>query len=109
MLSMWDGTVRVDRSYDACTVMRTLLPKGSAGECAGGWCGVTVPPALILHESTEHYTLQQILDAVIDCMVEINLDPCSNSREIPLPLQMRKFQPLRGFEDRNFSKLNSES
>lgn len=45
---------------------------------------MTVPPALVSHESTEHYTPQYIIDAVIACMGAINLDPCSNSREIPL-------------------------
>jgi hypothetical protein len=44
---------------------------------------VTVPPALLSHESTEHYTPQYILDAVIECMGAIDLDPCSNSQEIP--------------------------
>jgi len=44
---------------------------------------MTVPPALLSHESTEHYTPQYILDAVIVCMGAIDLDPCSNSREIP--------------------------
>ncbi len=44
---------------------------------------MVVPPALLSHESTEHYTLQYILDAVIACMGEIDLDPCSSSREIP--------------------------
>jgi hypothetical protein len=43
---------------------------------------VTVPPALLSHESTEHYTPQYILDAVIACMDTIDLDPCSNCREI---------------------------
>ena len=44
---------------------------------------MTVPPALLSHESTEHYTPQYILDAVIACMGAIDLDPCSNSTEIP--------------------------
>lgn len=44
---------------------------------------MTVPPALLSHESTERYTPQYILDAVIACMSAINLDPCSNSRERP--------------------------
>jgi hypothetical protein len=44
---------------------------------------VVVPSALLSHESTEHYTPQYILDAVIACMGAIDLDPCSNSREIP--------------------------
>jgi len=44
---------------------------------------VTVPPALLSHESTEHYTPQYILDAVIACLGAIDLDPASNSREIP--------------------------
>ena len=44
---------------------------------------MAVPPALLSHESTEHYTPQYVLDAVIACMGAIDLDPCSNSREIP--------------------------
>jgi hypothetical protein len=44
---------------------------------------VAVPPALLSHESTEHYTPQYVLDAVIACMGAIDLDPCSNSQEIP--------------------------
>ena len=44
---------------------------------------MTVPPALLSHASTEHYTPQYILDAVIACMGAIDLDPCSNSKEIP--------------------------
>ena len=44
---------------------------------------MTVPPALLSHESTEHYTPQYILDAVITCLGAIDLDPASNSREIP--------------------------
>jgi hypothetical protein len=44
---------------------------------------MTVPPALLSHESTEHYTSQYILDAVIAYMGAIDLDPCSNSKEIP--------------------------
>jgi len=44
---------------------------------------VTVPPALLSHESTEHYTPQYVLKAVIACMGAIDMDPASNSREIP--------------------------
>ena len=44
---------------------------------------MVVPPALLSHASTEHYTPQYILDAVIACMGAIDLDPASNSREIP--------------------------
>jgi hypothetical protein len=44
---------------------------------------MTVPAALLSHVSTEHYTPQYILDAVVACMDAIDLDPCSNSREIP--------------------------
>jgi hypothetical protein len=44
---------------------------------------ITVPPALLSHESTKYYTPQCILDAVIACMGAIDLDPCSNSQEIP--------------------------
>ena len=44
---------------------------------------MTVPQALLSHESTEHYTPQYILDAVIACMGAIDLDPASNSHEIP--------------------------
>ena len=36
---------------------------------------MTVPPALLSHDSTEHYTHQYILDAVIACMGAIDLDP----------------------------------
>jgi len=36
---------------------------------------MTVPPALLSHESTAHYTPQYILDAVIACMGAIDLDP----------------------------------
>ena len=43
---------------------------------------MTVPSALLSHESTEHYTPQYVLDAVIACMGAIDLNPCSNSREI---------------------------
>jgi len=44
---------------------------------------MTVPLALLSHESTEHYTPQYILEPVIACMGAIDIDPCSNSREIP--------------------------
>ena len=44
---------------------------------------MTVPPALLSHESTEHYTPQYIINVVITCMGAIDLDPCSNNREIP--------------------------
>jgi hypothetical protein len=44
---------------------------------------MTIPPALLSHDITEHYTPQYILDAVIACMGAIDLDPCSNNREIP--------------------------
>jgi len=44
---------------------------------------MTVPPALLSHESTEHYTPQYILDAVIVCMSAIDLDPPSNSHVNP--------------------------
>jgi hypothetical protein len=43
---------------------------------------MTVIPALLSHESMEHYTPQYILEAVIACMGAIDLDPCSNNREI---------------------------
>jgi hypothetical protein len=36
--------------------------------------------ALTVRESTEHYTPQYILDAVIAYMEAIDLDPCSNSQ-----------------------------
>jgi hypothetical protein len=42
-----------------------------------------IPNALLSHMSTEHYTPQYILDAVTVCMDAIDLDPCSNNREIP--------------------------
>jgi len=35
-----------------------------------------------LHKNTEHYTPQHILDAVFVGIEAIDLDPCSNSREI---------------------------
>lgn len=44
---------------------------------------MTVPLALLSHASTEHYTPPFILDAVIACMGAIDLDPASNSKEIP--------------------------
>ena len=56
--------------------------EGSASELTGGWVSVTVPPDLLSHESTDHYTPQYLFDAVIACMGVIDLDPCSNSREI---------------------------
>jgi phage N-6-adenine-methyltransferase len=34
-------------------------------------------------ETPEHYTPQNIIDAVIECMGEIDLDPCSNSKDNP--------------------------
>jgi len=43
---------------------------------------MTVPSSLLSHESTEHYTPQYILDAVIACMGAIDPDPASTSREI---------------------------
>jgi hypothetical protein len=42
-----------------------------------------VPPALLSHESTEHYPPPYILDAVIACRGAIDPYACSNSREIP--------------------------
>ena len=44
---------------------------------------MTVPPALLSYESTDYYTPHYILDAVITCMGAIDIDPASNSREIP--------------------------
>jgi hypothetical protein len=52
---------------------------------------MVVPPALLSHENTEHYTPQYILNAVITCMGAIDLDPCSNSREIPNVLAARHY------------------
>jgi hypothetical protein len=43
---------------------------------------MTVPPALRSHESTEHYTPQYILNAVITCVGAIDPDPASTRREI---------------------------
>jgi len=44
---------------------------------------MTVPSALLSHRSDEHLTPRFILDAVIDCLGGIDLDPCSNSRCCP--------------------------
>jgi hypothetical protein len=44
---------------------------------------MTVPPALLSHRSDEHLTPRYILDAVIECLGGIDLDPCSNSRTCP--------------------------
>jgi phage N-6-adenine-methyltransferase len=44
------------------------------------------PARLAVHFSSatpEHYTPREIIDAVIDCMGEITLDPCSNSHDAP--------------------------
>ena len=65
--------------------------EGSADECTEGWASVTVAPVLLSHESTEHYTPQYVLDAVIACMGAIDLDPRSNSKEIPNVLAARHF------------------
>ncbi len=62
--------------------MRALLWE-RIEEGGGGEGGVTVPPALLSHESTEHYPLHYFPDAVIACLGAIDLDPSSNSREIP--------------------------
>jgi hypothetical protein len=37
----------------------------------------------ITSKTDEHYTPKDILDAVVSCMGEIDLDPCSNSRKKP--------------------------
>ncbi len=44
---------------------------------------MTVPPALLSHESINYYTPPYIPDAVIACIGTIDFDPASNSREIP--------------------------
>jgi len=43
---------------------------------------VTVPPALLSHESTEHYTPKYILDAGIACIGAINLDLCNKQKHV---------------------------
>jgi hypothetical protein len=39
--------------------------------------------SLMSSASPEHYTPKYVLDAVIDCFGEIELDPCSNNKEHP--------------------------
>lgn len=44
------------------------------------------PSKMAVHFSSdtpEHYTPREIIDAVLDCFGEIDLDPCSNSKEQP--------------------------
>ena len=44
------------------------------------------PPKMAVHfssETPEHYTPRMVIDAVIECMGGIDLDPCSNSHESP--------------------------
>lgn len=44
------------------------------------------PSKMAVHyssETPEHYTPREIIDAVIDCMGVIDLDPCSNSHDAP--------------------------
>ncbi|MFA4859709.1 hypothetical protein [Methanoregula sp.] len=58
---------------------------------------MTVPPVLLSHESTEHCTPQYSPDAVIACMGTINLEPVSNSREIPdVPAARHSTTPANG-------------
>lgn len=43
-------------------------------------------PKMAVHfssETPEHYTPRAVIDAVIECMGGIDLDPCSNSHELP--------------------------
>lgn len=44
---------------------------------------MTVPSALLSHRSDEHLTPRFILDAVLECLGGIDLDPCSNSLSCP--------------------------
>ena len=44
---------------------------------------MTVPPALLSHETTDHYTPQYILDEVIACMGAIDLDPSQQQPRDP--------------------------
>jgi len=44
---------------------------------------MTVPSALLSHRTDEHLTPRYILDAVLECLGGIDLDPSSNSRCCP--------------------------
>ena len=69
-----------------------------------GGTSMTVPSALLSHRSDEHLTPRFILDAVIECLGGIDLDPCSNSLRCPNVPAARHFtreddglyQPLEG-------------
>lgn len=52
---------------------------------------MSVPPALLSDESTEHLTPEYIIDEVIAFRGMIDLDPCSNSKEIPNVLAARHY------------------
>jgi len=57
---------------------------------------VTVPPVLLSHGSTEHYTPQYNHDAMITCVGAFDPDACSNSREIPNVLAARHYTQDNG-------------
>ena len=81
------GPGRVSRSRDRMS--GSAKPAIQGRQCSRRrrdgcrWEPMTVPAALLSHASTEHYTPQYILDAVIACMEAIDLDPCSNSTGDP--------------------------
>jgi len=56
---------------------------------------VVVPSALLSHESTEHYTPQYILDAVITCMGAIDPDSGQHQLRDPQMCRQRDIIPLR--------------
>jgi hypothetical protein len=53
-----------------------------------------ITPRLAVHfssDSPEHYTPQVIIDATVDCLGAIDLDPCSNSHDHPTIPAQRHF------------------
>jgi hypothetical protein len=57
---------------------------------------MVVPPALLSHDSTDHYTPQYILNTIIACVGAIDPGPCSNSKEIPnMPAARPLYHPGR--------------
>ena len=74
----------IDNIYKTCNIFGlVIVQKDLFTQFYKLYHQMTVPPALLSHESTEHYTPQYLLDAAIASMGAIDLDPCSNSRAIP--------------------------